>query len=651
MKERQATTGSGGDGGNGGTGGYGGGGGAGGNGGPGGDGGGGYISGLNDTGAGGNGGNGGSGGFGGGGGGGGAGGTGFSGGGAGGGGGAGNNFGGGGGGGGPGGYDYASGQYGAPGGGNVGGFGAGDGAGASQGGGGGGGLGGGGDIFVASGGSLIIEGGLLSGGSTLDSNGGTGAIGGAAIGDGIFLQSGNITLSATSANPLVVNDPITDQKGGGGTGVAGLNIAGTGTVDLGHQNTFAGGIDIESGTLDLTAPGAAGSGPISFVAQPTVDPTLEFTPTDAPSNQIEDFGAGDKIVIDGFQETGVSYLGGHLVLDGSGGPVSLDLPGFTSTSQFSIVDDPNTDTTTITQACYCRGTLIQTKNGQRRVEELQIGDEVMTASGRLRPIKWIGRRSYAGRFIVGRKDVLPVCIKAGALDDNVPARDLWISPNHAMYFDTADGGVLVEAKDIVNGVSVVRAESIKHVEYFHIELETHDVIVAEGALSETFIDDDSRGMFHNSHEYRRLYAEERVAPAHYCAPRVDEGYELHPSGSGLRCAPDWQRERSDSRGAPRVYRSDHPTFNRRLGAERRSYGIAGLSRHSRWWNPIGQVLANRYREDLKQAGLGSGWHSFAFRLPSGLAAAPNMIEVRRSLDQAALSPSSEVIRFGEPDAA
>ena len=366
-------------------------------------------------------------------------------------------FGGGGGGGGPGGYDYLTGQYGASGGGNVAGFGAGDGAGASQGGGGGGGLGGGGDIFVAAGGSLIIEGGLVSGGSTLDSNGGAGAIGGAALGDGIFLQPGtNITLSATSANPLVVNDPITDQKGAGGTGVAGLNIAGTGTVELGHQNPFAGGIDIESGTLDLTAPGAAGSGQISFVAQPTVDPTLEFTPTDAPSNQIDDFGAGDKIVIDGFQETSVGYSGGHLVLDGPGGPVSLDLPGFTSTTQFSIVDDNNTDTTTITQACYCRGTLIQTKTGQRLVEELQIGDEVMTASGRLRPIKWIGRRSYAARFIVGRKDVLPVCIKAGALDDNAPTRDLWISPNHAMYFDSADGGVLVEAKDIVNGVSIVQ---------------------------------------------------------------------------------------------------------------------------------------------------------------------------------------------------
>ena len=89
-------------------------------------------------------------------------------------------------------------------------------------------------------------------------------------------------------------------------------------------------------------------------------------PPNAPSNPIENFGAGDKIIIDDFQETGASYSGGHLVLDGSGGPVSLDLPGFTSVSQFNIVADATTDTTTIsTPACYCRGTLIQTERGQR----------------------------------------------------------------------------------------------------------------------------------------------------------------------------------------------------------------------------------------------------------------------------------------------
>ncbi len=161
-------------------------------------------------------------------------------------------------------------------------------------------------------------------------------------------------------------------------------------------------------------------------------------------------------------------------------------------------------------ACYCRGTLIATDKGEVAVETLAIGDRVSTRTGTLRPIKWIGRRSYGGRFVMGRTDILPVCFKAGSLADNVPARDLWISPHHAMYFeDEARGGVLIEAKDLINGVSIVRAEHVEKIEYFHIELDSHDVIVAEGAPSETFIDDNSRGMFHNAHDYDTLYPEER----------------------------------------------------------------------------------------------------------------------------------------------
>ncbi len=92
-----------------------------------------------------------------------------------------------------------------------------------------------------------------------------------------------------------------------------------------------------------------------------------------------------------------------------------------------------------------------------------------------------------------------------------------------MYFeDENSSGVLIEAKDLINGVSIVQAERVDKVEYFHVELETHDVIIAEGALSESFIDDDSRGMFHNAHEYAALYADDVRQPARYCAPRLDE---------------------------------------------------------------------------------------------------------------------------------
>ena len=246
-----------------------------------------------------------------------------------------------------------------------------------------------------------------------------------------------------------------------------------------------------------------------------------------------------------------------------------------------------------------------------RSRSSKIGDEVMTMSGAARPIKWIGRRSYGGRFVMGRKDILPICIKAGALDDNVPRRDLWISPHHAMYLD----GVLIEAKDLVNGVSIVQAERVEKVEYFHIELETHDVIIAEGALSESFIDDDSRGMFHNAHEYGALYPDARAAAgailraaargrlrgrggaaAHRAARRACRAAEVHGVGA-LRGYVD--------RVSPRLHC--------RLGAERRSSGSAGLPRHLCRRPADRSGLANRYREDLEQAGLGSGRHGFDSR--------------------------------------
>ena len=165
----------------------------------------------------------------------------------------------------------------------------------------------------------------------------------------------------------------------------------------------------------------------------------------------------------------------------------------------------------------------------------------MTIAGVTRPIKWIGRRSYGGRFVMGRKDILPVCIKAGALDDRVPKRDLWISPNHAMYFKNGNrDGVLIEAKDLVNGVSIVQAERVEKVEYFHIELDTHDVIIAEGALSESFIDDDSRGIFHNAHEYRKFYVRipRRGCAILRAAPR--RGLRVG-NGASVHCSARWSR--------------------------------------------------------------------------------------------------------------
>ena len=172
--------------------------------------------------------------------------------------------------------------------------------------------------------------------------------------------------------------------------------------------------------------------------------------------------------------------------------------------------------------CYCRGTMILTEQGEVAVEDLAIGDRVITASGTARPINWIGRRGYSGRFALGQPDILPICVRAGALADSVPRRDLWISPHHVMYLE----GVLIEVRELVNRVSIFQGERVDQIEYFHIELDSHDVMIAEGASSESYIDDDNRGMFHNAHEYRALYSEEAPSLTQYCAPRRAEGYEV-----------------------------------------------------------------------------------------------------------------------------
>jgi hypothetical protein len=172
--------------------------------------------------------------------------------------------------------------------------------------------------------------------------------------------------------------------------------------------------------------------------------------------------------------------------------------------------------------CYCRGTRILTENGEVAVEDLKIGDSVITGSCNVRQIRWIGTRSYAGRFAGHNRDVLPVLIRAGAFADNLPKRDLMVSPLHAMYLDTA----LIPAVCLVNGHSIIQLEAVEQVDYFHIELDSHDVIFAEGALSETFVNDDSRGIFHNAASYRETYPDAEELPARYCAPRLEGGAEL-----------------------------------------------------------------------------------------------------------------------------
>jgi Hint domain-containing protein len=169
--------------------------------------------------------------------------------------------------------------------------------------------------------------------------------------------------------------------------------------------------------------------------------------------------------------------------------------------------------------CYCRGTVILTERGEVRVEDLAIGDMVLTISGEAKPIKWIGKRSYAGQFIAGNRAVLPIVVRAGALAPEIPARDLWLSPRHALLLD----GALVPAEHLVNAQTIVQAEAVDQVEYFHIEFEAHEVILAEGAPAESYVECDNRQGFHNAHEFAALYPDDTRASFGYCLPLLEPG--------------------------------------------------------------------------------------------------------------------------------
>lgn len=178
--------------------------------------------------------------------------------------------------------------------------------------------------------------------------------------------------------------------------------------------------------------------------------------------------------------------------------------------------------------CYCPGTLIRTEHGDVAVEQLQIGDRLVTVSGEVKPIRWLGTRSYAGRFVRANPELYPVRFTTGALGADaaghpLPARDLLVSPKHAMLID----GVLVPAEALVNGTTILRDRSPGDVTYIHVELPDHDAIWAENAASETFVDDGSRATFHNAGSFADLYPDaEPVSEPVFCAPRVQDGPEL-----------------------------------------------------------------------------------------------------------------------------
>ncbi len=171
--------------------------------------------------------------------------------------------------------------------------------------------------------------------------------------------------------------------------------------------------------------------------------------------------------------------------------------------------------------CFARGTAIATPTGERAVEDLAIGDTVLNAQGQAVAVKWIDRQTFHPLF-AALNQKLPIRFAVGALGGGLPHRELFVSPDHALFVD----GCLVNASALVNGRTITRTTTWNsNVEYFHIETEAHELVLAEGAPTETFVDNISREHFDNYAEYAALYP--NAAPmVELDLPRVAFGRQL-----------------------------------------------------------------------------------------------------------------------------
>jgi collagen type I alpha len=330
-----------------------------------------------------------------------------------------------------------------------------------------------------------------------------------------------ITINATAEDP---DGLLTGQVSGGGA----LTLNGAGAsaeigVDGGADYTLRNG-----GILALESTVAIGTD-IDFA-----DGESDTLALAAPGTTIEagltGLSAGDILELPGTSVVGVTIGTSTLTVVTNIGTYNFDNVAYgTRPAGYTQSEDEVRGLATIdfTPACFAAGSRILTPEGEIPVEELRPGGMVIAADGNARSIRWVGRRRVYFRLQPDPARFLPIRIPAGTFGPDLPRRDLFLSPDHAIYSD----GVLIPIKHLINGRSIVPVET-ETVLYCHVELETHDVLLAEGMPAESFLDTGARAAFANGGILAQLHPdfatpeEPLVWEAMACAPLKVTGLEV-----------------------------------------------------------------------------------------------------------------------------
>jgi hypothetical protein len=203
---------------------------------------------------------------------------------------------------------------------------------------------------------------------------------------------------------------------------------------------------------------------------------------------------------------------------------TITIAPFLTTSGGLSVTDALITASALINPCFTAGTRILTTAGEIPVEALNIGDHVINAAGEEKKIIWIGRRTLDLTRHPQPGLVRPVIVEADAIAPGLPARRLILSPDHALYLDN----LLVPVKYLINFRTIRPDTAARHVVYYHVELPAHDIMFAEGAAVESYLDTGHKGVFDNAAAPLTLHPDQmqQSRTAGGCAPLCTGGAAL-----------------------------------------------------------------------------------------------------------------------------
>jgi T5SS/PEP-CTERM-associated repeat protein len=258
---------------------------------------------------------------------------------------------------------------------------------------------------------------------------------------------------------------------------------------------------------------------------------------------ITDFIAGDKIIV-GTSIAATTYNETTDVLtlfNGSHATIGT-LQFGSSVTGADLAADSNGDIGA-PAVCFAAGTRIATPGGDVPVERLAAGDQITTLHGEACPVRWLGRRRIDLTTHPRPDTVAPVRIQRGAFANSVPHSDLLLSPDHAIFVD----GMLICAHQLINGTTIRQEKDWTAVEYFHVKLDTHAILLAEGLPAESYLDTGNHGFFANADEPLVLHPD-LTGGTDY--PTREAGSCMPFVWDEARVRPVWQRlaERAEALG-------------------------------------------------------------------------------------------------------